>query len=131
MSRGPEAFTCRFCGHKERREEHVVLHIGRAHAGVLDGQEAAAFAAAKKEEEAILHRVSLHVGAALLVLPIVLFYLFLIGALLQAGANIGFALMGAPGIVAFCVFGYFLMLSRDRLSTRPDLIDTPDQDRDT
>lgn len=125
-----EEFTCRLCGHQERREDHLVLHMGRAHDGSLDAEELAAFAAAKEEEAAVLRRVSLHVGAGLLVLPIVLFYLFLIMAMLQADANIGFALMGAPGIIAFCLFGYFLMLSRDRLSTRPDLIDVPDEERD-
>lgn len=104
---------CPRCHEAFRRREHLTLHTGRRHGGDLDVAEADAFGKALAAEEEQLAVVRVHVKAGFAVLPVFLFFMFAVIALVEmGGTGAGFLLATIPGFVVFSVLVYAMVLSK-------------------
>lgn len=105
------ALACARCGAAFAREDHLALHVGRAH-GDLERDERARFEAALAAEEAWLREFQRHVRAGLNLVPIAAIYLLILLLVGWSGVPIMWGFLLLPGVVMFSALIYYVSYSK-------------------
>lgn len=113
-----EEHPCARCGRRFLRADHLSLHRGQAHTAVLDAAERGMYEDAKRREDALFEELRNRVRGALVASPIVLTYVAFVA--LAAWQNVvWWAVLPAPGIIAFAMIAYHLAYTKDQAPPRP------------
>jgi hypothetical protein len=119
--------VCRHCGVVEARASYLALHVGRLHAAAMSPEEADAFTAARAAEDGALVVVRRHVKAGLHVIPVFLFFVFVMILMWEYDRNPAHFIMITPGVLLFSGLVYGMVWSRQALKdkgivARPDAL---------
>lgn len=113
-----DVHECARCGRRFLRADHLALHRGHDHGPELTEAERDAFEQARRREEEVFEVLRNRVRGALVASPIVLTYVAFVA--LAAWQNVlWWAVLPAPGILAFTMIAYHLAYTKDQAPPRP------------
>ncbi len=111
-------YECIRCGRRFLRADHQSLHQGHDHGPDLTESERKAFEDARRREDEVFEVLRNRVRGALVASPIVLTYVAFVA--LAAWQNVlWWAVLPAPGIIAFTMIAYHLAYTKDQAPHRP------------
>lgn len=113
-----EKLVCDRCGREFLRSDHLALHQGQEHPHDLTAEQTHAYDEARRREDEVFEELRKKVRGALAASPVVLTYVFFT-ALAASQGVVWWAVLPAPGILAFAMLAYHLAYTQDEAPLRP------------